>query len=279
MIEYRLLKKFVLEVIKKTPELQFAHIQHGVENLVAQNKSFPSREESAKAGVDHSYYQRGRLNPVDILNISQIVWDLIVDRVLTVGVDTSNMEWPFLRITEFGKETINQAILPYYDAEGYDKILEDISPKIDPVVKQYAIEGLNCFQHRLYFASAVMFGAAAEKAMLLLLEMMANAESQSPKRKKLLALLERPNLPEIFSVIQTVLGELIDKKVIPYSVHQGSTEHLLSLFEMIRVHRNDSVHPAVAQINKTKAFLTIQTLPGAIEIVYHLIGWFEANKI
>lgn len=279
MVEYQLLKKFVLEVIKNTHELQYITIQNEVERLVAQNKAFPGREECEKFSVDYSYYESGRLNPRDVLSINQIVWDLIIDRILTIGSDTSNMTWPWLRITEFGKDVVSQVIPPYYDPEGYNKTIEAIVPRVDPVVRQYAIEGLNCFQHLLYFASAVMLGAAAEKAVLLILKSIATAESQSHKKKKLIAMLDHPNLPEIFSVIQTKIEDLISKKTIPYSVHQGSIEHLLSLFEMIRVHRNGSVHPVAGQINKTKVFLTIQTLPVALEVGYRLIEWFDSNKI
>lgn len=278
MIDYQILKKLALEVLKSTPQLQYNTIEKGVERLVAQNKIFPTKEECLQRKTDYSCYEAGRLNPIDKLNINQIVWDLIVDRILTMGTDTSNPDWPWLRLTKFGQDVANQTIPTYYDPEGYNSTLEAISPKIDSIIKQYAVEGLNCFQHRLYFASAVMFGAAAEKAVLFLLEAIANAENQAQKKRKLKSLLDHPNLPEIFAIIQTTLEQLITKKIMPYSVHQSSTEHLLSLFEMIRVHRNDSVHPAIGQINKTKVFLTIQTLPVAIEVVYRLIGWFN-NKI
>lgn len=279
MIEYRVLKSLVLEVLKKTSQLQYGDIEREVERLAIQNKVFPTKEECLQRKINYSYYEGGRLNPADILNINQIVWDLIVDRILTMGTNTANPEWPWLRLTEFGQAVVNQTIPKYYDPEEYGLILDSISPKIDSIIKQYAIEGLNCFQHRLYFASAVMFGAVAEKAVLLLLESIVNAESQGQKKKKLTTLLDRPNLLEIFSTIQTILKQLIDKKIIPYSVHQSSIEHLLSLFEMVRAQRNDAVHPTAGQVNKTKVFLAIQTLPVAIEVVYRLIDWFNKNKI
>ena len=64
-----------------------------------------------------------------------------------------------------------------------------------------------------------------------------------------------------------------------YAVHQGCSEHLISLFEMIRVQRNDAVHPTVGDVNRDKVFLTIQTLPTAISCVYKLIEWFKSNEI
>lgn len=278
MIEYQTLKKLVLEVLKKTPDLHDNIIQNEVEKLVIQYKVFPSKEECQERKIDYSYYARGQLNPIDKLNINQIVWDLIIDRVLTIGKDISNLEWGWLRLTDFGRTLVEETTQLYYDPEKYGLVLDSIT-NIDPIIKQYAVEGISCFRQRLFFAAAVMFGAAAEKAVLLLLESITNAETDPKKKSNLTKLLDRPNLPDIFSVIQSILESLIQKKKIPYSAYQGSTEHLLSLFEMIRTQRNDAVHPAVGQVNKIKVFLVTQTLPAALEVVYRLIEWFNNNKI
>jgi len=278
-IEYNVLKQLVLEVLKKdNGNLQYLTIQSVVTRLIFERKLFPSREECKQRGIAHSY-GLDRLNPSDDLNINQIIWDLIIDRVLTLGNNISNPDWPFLRLTEYGKKVVNQELPSWYDPEGYSTTLDSIVPNVDPVIKQYSIEGLNCYKQRLFFASAVMFGAAAEKSILILAESIYNSESNSEKKKNIKQLLEYTNLPKIFLLIQSTIDELIKNKVIPYSTHQGSTEHLLSLFNSIRVQRNDAVHPIVGQINKIKILLVIQTFPFALSTVYRLTTWFNNNKI
>lgn len=279
MIDYQVLRKLVLEALKANPRTQFRRIMSDVSRLAAHYNVFPTQEECQDHKIDYHYYREKRLNPIDELNVNQIIWDFIVDRILTIGMDASNQEWPFLRLTEFGHSVANQEVPAYYDPEGYVATLESLVPKLDPVIKQYALEGLRCFRQRLFFAAAVMFGAAAEKAVLLLLQSIGNAETDQKRKHDIIDLLERPRLPMIFETIQSRLDKLIKAKVIPYSAHQGSTEHLLSLFEMIRVQRNDAVHPAAGQVNRTKVFLTIQALPSALEVIYRLIEWFTKNKI
>ena len=88
-----------------------------------------------------------------------------------------------------------------------------------------------------------MIGAAAEKAILPLLQAITDSISSPSSKSKATQLLDRPNLPEIFDLITKTLNPLIKAKTIPYSVHQGCAEHLLSLFEMICVQRNDAIHP------------------------------------
>jgi hypothetical protein len=119
-----------------------------------------------------------------------------------------------------------------------------------------------------------MSGASAEKAILLLLNSVAKYESDPKKKKDLDGLLERPNLPRIFEAIQSKVNQLIENKELPYSVYQGSSQHLLSLFEMIRVNRNDAVHPNVGRVTREKVFLSIQTLPEGLQVLYRLTDWF-----
>ncbi len=201
--------------------------------------------------------------------------DLIIERVVTPGEDGL----PFFRLTKFGQDYISQSAPHYYDPQGYMESLRNIVQNLDPIIEQYIFEGLNCYRRQLFFASAVMFGAAAEKAILLLVQAITDSMSNPSSKKKAAQLLERPNLPEIFDTIRKTLNPLIKAKTIPYSVHQGCTEHLMSLFEMIRVQRNDAVHPVSGQVNRTKVFLSLQTIPAALESIYKLIDWFGNNSI
>lgn len=279
MIDYETLRRLVLQALKKKPLTEFAEIIQEVQRLADEQNVFPTREECQKHNIDYRYYRDKRLNPIDELKVNQIVWDLIVDRVLTLGVDTSNYKWPHLRLTEFGNSVVNEEQPTHYDPDGYSAMLESFTPKIDPVIKQYVLEGLNCFRQRLIFAAAVMFGAAAEKAVLLLLESIRNAQDDLNRKQQIAKLLERGRLPQIFSEIRSSLEILVKSDRIPYSTHEGCSDHLLSLYEMIRVQRNDAVHPTISEVSKTKVFLTFLSLPAALKCTYKLIEWFSQNKI
>ncbi|MFA5350264.1 MAG: hypothetical protein WC357_02900 [Candidatus Omnitrophota bacterium] len=260
-MENNILRKLILETLKEKEGSQYLAVVDEVEKLAAQKNILPE--------------QNKHLNSVDKIKILEIMWDLIVERILTVGLNECNPGWPFVRLSEYGESVAKEGVLPYYDPEEYASVINSIAPAVDQVIKQYAIEGINCFRQRLFFASAVMFGAAAEKTILTLLESIAKAETDHKVKAKMEKLLERPNLPEIFASIRDRLDSLIKAKTIPYSVHEGSIEHLLSLFEMIRVQRNDAVHPDIGEVNKTKIFLVIQTFPGALEVTYRLIKWLN----
>ena len=279
MIEKHILRALVLEVISHEPQTQIANVVNNVERLVAERGLFPSENDCQHRGVNYQPYRERQLNPTDKLIISEIIWDLIQERVLTPGEHQADQGFPFFRLTEFGRSYISQAGPHFYDPEGYMEFLRNIVQNLDPVIEQYIFEGLNCYRRQLFFASAVMIGASAEKAILLLLQAIADSMSNPTNKRKATQLLDRPKLPEIFNIIRETLNPLIEANTIPYSIHRGSTEHLMSLFEMIRVERNDAIHPVCGQVDNTKVFLSLQTMPAALESIYKLIEWFESNSI
>ncbi len=289
MIEYQILRSLVLKALQDNPQssgglrkslTSFISIKDDVQQLAIKHEVFPSEEECKQNGINDyfQYYREKRLKPIDEENINQIIWDLIIDRILTPGSNSSNPDLPNLRLTKFGHAIINQEAPPFYDPQEYASLIKSFTNELDPLIEQYVIEGLNCFGKRLLFAAAVMFGAAAETAILILLDAIGKAEADPKRKEKVEKLLNgQTKLPEIFKAIQDAM--LRAKGTMPYSVYQGSEQHLLSFFEMIRVQRNDAVHPAAGKVDKTKVFLTIQTFPTALAVLYQLVGWFSVNKI
>ena len=279
MIDKSTLRELVIETVLKTPHTQVNSIQNDVERLVKENNLFPTKEECEAKGQDYKYYAANTLPREDKAVIAEITWDLIMERVLTPGDEQSTHNFPFVSLTSFGEEYARGAAPHYYDADKYIAYLHSIAPDLNNAILQYANEGVNCFRRNLLFASAVMFGAAAEITVLSLLGAIKDATRDSDIKSRLTQMLEGGRLPTIFQTITETLGQLTKDDAIPYAVHQGCGEHLISLFEMIRVQRNDAVHPTVGDVNRDKVFLTIQTLPTAISCVYKLIEWFKSNEI
>jgi len=279
MIDNNILRSLVLEVLKKTPQTQAHSIMTEVEILLEKRGLFPSQDECRKLSISYHDYRGKGLSKADVLTILEIIWDLIAERVITPGLNKSNLNFPHVSLTPFGKRLISESAPHYYDPDGYITFLKGLSPKLDTVIEQYVIESINCFRRQLFFASAVMLGAAAEKAVLLLLQAITKAMSDPQKKKEIEKLLEGAKLPAVYDAILETLAPLTKSGRMPYDTHQGSTEHLVSLFEMIRVQRNDAVHPVAGKVNKDKVFLSLQSLPTALGLVYRITDWLESNEI
>jgi hypothetical protein len=64
---------------------------------------------------------------------------------------------------------------------------------------------------------------------------------------------------------------------IPYSASEGDTPHLASLFEAIRMQRNDAVHPMNATVSASSVRLLLHSFPYALSTTEKLRAWLNAN--
>ena len=119
-----------------------------------------------------------------------------------------------------------------------------------------------------------MLGAASEKAVYLLAESLLVAFLDPKKREKLDALLKRRKLSDLLDAV----GKLIhDASNLPYDVTEGSEPHLISLFEAIRVQRNDAVHPMNATVSADSVRMMILAFPHSLAKAEELRSWFIAH--
>jgi hypothetical protein len=155
------------------------------------------------------------------------------------------------------------------------KFTRQLVPKIDPVIEQYVVEALTAFERQAYFAAAVMLGAASEKAIYLLADSLLGAIADVAKRSKFQSVLDRRKLLVLLELVKhTIQGA---SKALPYHHLESSIPHLMSLFEAIRVQRNDAVHPMNATVSEDSVRLLIQGFPYSLGKSEELRAWFIAN--
>jgi hypothetical protein len=163
------------------------------------------------------------------------------------------------------------------DASSYMAMFKNLVPNLDGVIEQYVAEALTTFDRRAYFATAVMVGAAAEKAIYLLAEAMLGAFADPTRKEKLERLMERRKLNALLQALEKAIHDVYVAKVLPFTVFDGVASHLVSLFEAIRIQRNDAVHPMNAAVSPDGVRLSLCALPYATKKIFDLRDWFMAN--
>jgi hypothetical protein len=162
------------------------------------------------------------------------------------------------------------------DVAGYMKLLHELVPNLDAVIQQYILESLRSYERQMYFAAAVMVGAAAEKSVYLLAESMVEALKDASKQARLKNMIvERRGMSQLFSMVEATLHS--SRKILPYPVSDGAATYLMSLIESIRVQRNDAVHPMNATVSAGSVRLSLAAFPHALEKLDSLRTWFLAN--
>jgi hypothetical protein len=211
--------------------------------------------------------------------VNQVIVSLLIEQLITVGARDGNYtprSWPSIMLTELGKKWAADTTR-LRDPDGYGALLREYAPGVEAASVEYALEAFRCLRQNLLFACAVMIGAAAEREVFRLGRAILVSETDAAA-KKLKDALERGRLPALFQEIRTAIETAIQRDAMPFSVHQGSTAHLFSFQEMIRVHRNDAVHAGGTTVSKEKVFLAIQTFPVAVGAIDRLRSWFEARR-
>jgi hypothetical protein len=178
------------------------------------------------------------------------------------------------QITTRGQEWTN-GVEPI--PEDYNGYMKQFDTSTDTVVRQYISEALNTYIRGTYFASAVMVGAASEKAIYLLAGDLVLAIQDATKQGALRNRIGDRKLDRLFASVEGTVIAGHDSKTIPYDVMEGTTRDLLSLFEYIKVQRNDAIHPLNFQVSADSVRFSLNAFPLAFSKVEALRQWCKAH--
>jgi hypothetical protein len=193
-------------------------------------------------------YFRGLMDHREIrVSIKMIIE--CVSELMSLGLiipyhNESNYWKEWLGVSERGQEYINNVNSPY-DPDGYLKRIRSKTSSIDPIVFAYLSESVAAFNRHLYFASAVTLGAASERLILLLVDsansFIQRASSGSAIRTE----------DSIFTSYRNFRKKIDPhKKLFPGQLRESYETILDTLFNLIRMTRNDAGHPKKASLDE-----------------------------
>lgn len=269
-LDYETIRKLVFEVIKDNNFNQYGGIKNGVANLLVKYGY------SSEANSFSSFTYTKELDRNDSNKISEIVWDLIIERVLTIGLDENNDEWPFLRLTEYGEKVVNQTEnVVIYDIDGMLKLLLSKIPNIDDTIKLYFLECLNTYRINSIFASSVMLGCCAEKAICLLYESYSEwiKNNYSEKEYNNIIKFQKSNISKKFDELtKSINGHKTD---IEGNLFEDYDLLINAIFTIIRKNRNDAGHPIGKNIGRDELRSMIYVFINHCKKIYEFIEFFN----
>jgi hypothetical protein len=137
----------------------------------------PNQYEHFKNGISDVLETRARggrivntqLSPHDSEIFLELFWDLFRQGIITLGLNDYNREFPWFRVTSFGKKLL-AGIDTYFfhDLSSYEKVITDAIPRIDDITLTYLKEAMQAFMSGCLLSSSVMLGVATEHSLLKL---------------------------------------------------------------------------------------------------------------
>jgi hypothetical protein len=214
------------------------------------------------------------LQKSDENRVREIVWNLIVERVVTIG-DYHNDSWPWLSLTEYGEKVVSSLEPTPNDPSSYIERLKKEIPQLDKVIITYLTESIRTYNINQLLSSTITLGCASEKALLVLIGTYNNTFKQESAGEKFTKKIEgkfiKTQFDEFDKDFRRNIGHL------PYELRENYSNTLLGVFEMIRKNRNSAGHPTGKQVDKDTLFANLQVFIPYCKYIYGLVDYLENN--
>ncbi len=246
------MRSCLLEAMRRSPRTQFENLKYEVARVASE------RGLAVDGAGGNQYYLRRE----DHRRLREAVWALIIDGVMTVGMDESNESWPFLSLTEYGEEHVKDPSANPYDIAEYLKQLSAISP-LDEVEERYVMQSLHAYQRNLPDAAAVMIGAASEHLLILLLKEISAKDSTAKARA------DKALQGQAAGMLRFARDYFLSRHDrLPRELRDKLETTFLGVGALIRGVRNDAGHPALPSVDREQCFVNLRLYPGYRNWIY-----------
>ena len=212
-----------------------------------------------------------RLSPHDSELFLELFWDLFRQGIITLGLNDSNREFPWFRITSFGKNLLAGSD-PYFfhDLSSYEKVIKDAVPNIDDITLTYLKEAMQAFMSGCLLSSSVMLGVATEHTFLNLLDIVI----ANPAHGSLFSSVakERSILPKLNKFKKILDANMV---ILPSNVKEDLDTNFSGIISMIRNFRNESGHPSGKIISREQTYVLLHLFIPCCKKIYQLMDVFK----
>jgi hypothetical protein len=277
-MDYEELRPLVLEALKALIKSEYLQLELIIDQTdsIARSKGFYSNASPYHFGSYGSGSEK-YMPSDDREKVRQIVWDFILQGILTIGCNEANPNFPFVSITEHGKRVLESGETLPYDPDGYLRRLKADIPSLDPIIEMYVTESLQAYLKGLMFSSAVTLGVASEQAFLILYGRFTNALVDPQIRSDFEELQDSIHTKQKFDKLKSKLMAI--RKTLPDALKDDLESQFDGTFNLIRVTRNDAGHPTGRKIQRDDAFVNLRLFVIYCKKIYGLIDYFGSHPI
>lgn len=246
---YEEIREVVVEIILRRVRVnydptQFANLVSGVGEVFAARRG--EQVQRSLAGQ--------RVHADDAELIRDVFWDLFRQGFITLGLNDSNPQWPFFRLSYFGEKTLaTQSPYRFHDTGSFLTVVRREVPDISPEAAVYLEEAVAAFYAGCLLACCVMLGVAAEAEFLRLAEI---ACKNAIHGAKFSAVAKQHFIRRKITTFQDCLRPIIS--TLPQNVIEDLDTNFLAVQSILRIARNDAGHPTQATLQRENVFVYLQ---------------------
>ena len=205
-------------------------------------------------------FTSNRIQARFVVLAGEVMWRLIIEGVITPGLNSSNPNLPFFRVTSYGEKVLETEHFGPHDPTNYlDRLKGRCQTVFDEVAFGYLEEALRCYTTNCNIAAVLLLGVTAESVF----EKLCGVVSPALKDAK-----ERTEFSRLGDHVKPRHRWLVKKyEGLPKSVRRSLPESLdvtlSSLYDLIRRQRNELGHPQEKPpaLDREAAFVYFQLFP------------------
>jgi hypothetical protein len=250
---YEELRGVVVDILLERERVQDQ--PHQYRSLVSGVGEVLLRRGSAATQLPHyGSPHEARLHDRDVELVRDVFWDLFRQGFITLGYNDSNDQWPWFRVSHFGKQSLkNQSPYRFHDTGSYLALVRGEVPDISAEAVIYLDEAVATFYADCLLACCVMIGVAAEAEFLRLVEVaiknptcggaFAPVDKQRVIRQKII---------KFHDCLKPLLGTL------PREATQDLETNFLLVQSVLRIARNEAGHPTSTKLQREQVYVYLQ---------------------
>ncbi len=246
---YEEIREVVVDILSKRVTVaheatQWSNLQSGVAEVLARREIKPGQP----------YLGQERLHPSDAELVRDVFWDLFRQGFITLGMNDSNPQWPFFRLSHFGDKVLTtQSPYRFHDSSSFLSLVKNEVSDISPEAVLYLDEAVSAFYAGCLLASCVMLGVAAEAEFLRLADI---AAKNTTYGQKFSAVTQRNLIRQKITKFKDCLEPLIS--ALPYQATEDLETNFLAIQSVLRIARNDAGHPTGATPQREQVYVYLQ---------------------
>lgn len=229
---------------------------------------FHARYPRETGGVITVYQPSEEIHPADAEAVREVFWDLFRQGHLTLGMNNSNPNYPFFRLSRFGRENLGtSAQNRFHDTRSYMELVRGRAADLAEGTETYLEEAVAAFYAGCYLSSCVMLGVAAEAEFVRLTDEAAQSERYPGVFKA--AAKETFIRGKIVKFLRAL--EPLRSRLEPRKAFENLDANLSAIQAALRVARNDAGHPTGAPApQRDQVYVFLHLFPAFAEQVGHL---------
>lgn len=200
----------------------------------------------------------------------EVFWSLFREGIITLGLNDANREFPFFRVTEFGRRIIaHQQAYFFHDVSSYEALITSEIPSLDVVTLLYLKEAMQSFRTGCVLASTVMLGVATEHTFLLLIEKIDQNATHAPT---FASVSQQRTILQKVNKFKNILDQ--ELRNLPSDIREDLDTHFAGILSIIRTFRNQSGHPSGKIVDREQAYVLLQLFIPYCKKMYRLMGYY-----